>query len=308
MNIANDVTALIGNTPMVRLSRISDGLRAEIAGKLEFFNPCGSVKDRIGSAMIQTAEKEGRLKKGDTVIEPTSGNTGIALACVCAVKGYKLVLTMPETMSIERQKMLKALGADIVLTRGQDGMHGAVQKAEELAAAMPRAFVPQQFKNPSNPEIHRRTTAQEIWRDTDGRVDILVAGVGTGGTLTGTGEVLKSKKPSIQVVAVEPAESPVLSGGKPGPHAIQGIGAGFVPDILNTNVIDRIVTVTQAEAAFCTRKLAKKEGIFAGISSGAAVSAALKEAQNIRNKGKLIVVILPDLGDRYLSTDLFSEA
>jgi len=307
MNIANDVTGLIGNTPLVRLSRISDGLQAEIAGKLEFFNPCGSVKDRIGAAMIEAAEKEGRLKKGDTLIEPTSGNTGIALACVCAVKGYKLILTMPETMSVERQKMLKALGADIVLTRGSDGMRGAVQKAEELAAAMPRSFIPQQFQNPANPEIHRRTTAEEIWRDTDGKVDVLVAGVGTGGTLTGTGEVLKSRKPSIRVVAVEPAESPVLSGGKPGTHAIQGIGAGFVPEILNKKIIDRIVPVTQAEAVSCTRDLAKKEGIFAGISSGAAVSAALKEAREIKNKGKLVVVILPDLGDRYLSTDLFKE-
>jgi cysteine synthase A len=307
MKIANDITDLIGNTPLLRFSRMEENCQAEVVGKLEYFNPCGSVKDRIGNAMIEAAEKDGILKRGDTIIEPTSGNTGIALAFVCAVREYRLIITMPETMSIERRKMLKAFGAEIVLTPSAEGMSGAVKKAEELVGSLPRAFMPQQFQNPTNPEIHRLTTAKEIWRDTDGKVDIFVSGVGTGGTLTGCGEVLKSKKPSVRVIAVEPAESPVLSGGRPGPHAIQGIGAGFIPDILNIKIIDRIVQVTQLEAASCSRDLARKEGVFAGISSGAAVHAAFKIANDKKNKGKLIVVILPDLGDRYLSTNVFVD-
>lgn len=314
--IANNITELIGNTPLVRLNKVTKGIGAEVVGKLEFFNPCGSIKDRIGLSMVKAAEAQGLLKKDSVIVEPTSGNTGIALAFVCAVKGYKLILTMPETMSVERRNMLKALGAEIILTPGGEGMSGAIKKAEEIVRTLNRAcsgsgpknkkaFMPQQFKNPANPEIHRSTTAQEIWNDTGGEIDILVAGVGTGGTITGIGEIIKKKKPSFKVIAVEPADSPVLSGGKPSPHKIQGIGAGFIPDILNKSIIDEVITVTNEEATNTARRLAKEEGIFAGISSGAAVFAALKVGGREENKGKLIIVILPDLGDRYLSTELF---
>ncbi|MDD5454715.1 MAG: cysteine synthase A [Candidatus Ratteibacteria bacterium] len=320
--IAKDIIELIGNTPLVRLNRIAKDVKAEIVAKLEFFNPCGSIKDRIGASMIEAAEKQGLLKKDSVVVEPTSGNTGIALAFVCAVKGYKLILTMPETMSIERKSMLKALGAEIVLTPGAEGMSGAIKKAEEIVKTLNqsklgsglKAFMPQQFKNPANPEIHRKTTALEIWNDTDGKVDILVAGVGTGGTIMGVAEVLKKKKASVKTIAVEPADSPVLSrqkygeqaGGKASPHKIQGIGAGFIPDILNMDIVDEVIKVTNEEAVMASRCLAKEEGIFAGISSGAAVYAALEVSKREENKGKLIVVILPDLGDRYLSTELFN--
>lgn len=303
--IVNDVTELVGNTPLVKLNKIAKDVEAKIVGKLEFFNPCGSVKDRIGVSMITEAEKKGFLKKDSVVVEPTSGNTGIALAFVCAVKGYRLVLTMPDTMSIERRKILEAFGAEIVLTPGSEGMKGAIKKAEEIVKNNCKAFTPQQFKNPANPEIHRKTTALEIWKDTDGKVDILVSGVGTGGTITGVAEVIKKRKPSFKAIAVEPADSPVLSGGEPGSHKIQGIGAGFVPDVLNRGIIDEIIQVTNEEAIICARRLAKEEGIFAGISSGAAVWAAIKVAKRKENKNKLIVVILPDLGDRYLSTELF---
>ncbi|TET08836.1 MAG: cysteine synthase A [Candidatus Atribacteria bacterium] len=303
--IVNDVTELIGNTPLVKLNKIAKDVEAKIVGKLEFFNPCGSVKDRIGVSMITEAEKKGFLKKDSVVVEPTSGNTGIALAFVCAVKGYRLVLTMPDTMSIERRKMLKAFGAEIVLTPGSEGMKGAIKKAEEIVKNNCKAFMPQQFKNPANPEVHRKTTALEIWKDTDGKVDILVSGVGTGGTITGIAEVIKKRKPSFKAIAVEPTNSPVLSGGEPGSHKIQGIGAGFVPDVLNRDIIDEIIKVTNEEATICARRLTKEEGIFAGISSGAAVWAAIEVAKRKENKGKLIVVILPDLGDRYLSTELF---
>jgi len=303
--IANDITELMGNTPLVKLNKLAKDVEAEIVGKLEFFNPTGSIKDRIGVSMITEAEKKGFLKKDSVVVEPTSGNTGIALAFVCAVKGYRLVLTMPDTMSIERRKMLEAFGAEIVLTPGSEGMKGAIKKAEEIVKKNCKAFMPQQFNNPANPEIHRKTTALEIWKDTDGKVDILVSGVGTGGTITGVAEVIKKRKPSFKAIAVEPANSPVLSGGEPGPHKIQGIGAGFVPDVLNRDIIDEIIKVTNEDAMICARRLAKEEGIFAGISSGAAVWAAIKVAKRKENKGKLIVVILPDLGDRYLSTELF---
>ncbi len=303
--IANDVTELVGNTPLVKLNKLAKDAEAEIVGKLEFFNPCGSVKDRIGLSMITAAEKQGLLKKDFVVIEPTSGNTGIALAFVCAVKGYRLVLTMPDTMSIERRKMLQAFGAEIVLTPGSEGMKGAIKMAEEIVKNNFKAFMPQQFKNPFNPEVHRKTTALEIWKDTDGKVDILISGVGTGGTITGIAEVIKKRKPSFKAIAVEPANSPVLSGGESGSHKIQGIGAGFVPDVLNRDIIDEIIKVTNEEAIICARRLAKEEGIFAGISSGAAVWAAIKVAKRKENKNKLIVVILPDLGDRYLSTELF---
>lgn len=303
--IVNDVTELIGNTPLVKLNKLAKDVEAKIVGKLEFFNPCGSVKDRIGINMIAEAEKKGFLKKDSVVVEPTSGNTGIALAFVCAVKGYRLVLTMPDTMSIERRKMLKAFGAEIVLTPGSEGMKGAIKKAEEIVKNNCKAFMPQQFKNPANPEVHRKTTALEIWKDTDGKVDILISGVGTGGTITGIAEVIKKRKPSFKAIAVEPTNSPVLSGGEPGSHKIQGIGAGFVPDVLNREIIDEIIKVTNEEAMIYARRLAKEEGIFAGISSGAAVWAAIKVAKRKENKGKLIVVILPDLGDRYLSTELF---
>ena len=307
MKIANDVTELVGNTPLVRLNKIVNGAEAEIVAKLEYFNPSHSVKDRIGVAMIDDAEKSGKITKESIIIEPTSGNTGIALAFVSAARGYKCVLVMPDTMSKERRMLLRAYGADLILTPGSAGMPGAIQKAEEIAAADPRYFMPQQFKNPANPEIHRRTTAEEIWRDTSGKVDIVVAGVGTGGTITGIGEVLKSRKPSIQIVAVEPDASPVLSGGQKGPHALQGLGAGFVPDTLNTKIYDEIVRVTNEDALDTARRMAREEGLLVGISSGAATWAALKVASREENKGKLIVVIIPDFGERYLSTALFAS-
>jgi len=303
--IANDVTELIGNTPLVRLNRITRGAKAEVVAKLESFNPLGSVKDRIGVAMIVDAEEEGLINKDSVIVEPTSGNTGIALAFVCAARGYRLILTMPETMSLERRKLLASLGAELVLTPGAEGMRGAVSRAEELVKQNSGYFMPQQFKNPSNPEIHRLTTAEEIWRDTEGRVDIVVAGVGTGGTITGIAEVLKKRKPGFKAITVEPADSPVLSGGKPGPHKIQGIGAGFIPDVLRTDLIDEIIRVSYEDARATTRRLAREEGILGGISSGAATWAALEAAKRDENKARLIVVILPDTGERYLSTELF---
>ena len=304
--VAKDVTELIGNTPLVQLNRITKGARAKVLAKLESFNPLGSVKDRIGVAMILDAEEKGLITQDTVVIEPTSGNTGIALAFVCAARGYRLILTMPETMSSERRQLLRALGAEIVLTPGAEGMAGAVRKAEELALQLPKTFMPQQFKNPANPEIHRLTTAEEIWRDTEGQVDILVAGVGTGGTITGVAEVLKERKPGFKAVAVEPASSPVLSGGEPGPHRIQGIGAGFVPEVLRLDLIDEVVRVTDEDAQETSRRLAREEGILAGISSGAAVWAALQVAGRPENEGKTIVAILPDTGERYLSTGLYT--
>jgi len=306
MRIANDVTELIGGTPLVWLKRLGAGLPARIAAKLESFNPASSIKDRIGLAMIAAAERDGHLKPDSIIVEPTSGNTGIALAFVAAAKGYKVSLTMPESMSVERRRILEALGAELILTPASEGMIGAVERAQELAESDSRYVILQQFENPANPEIHRRTTAEEIWNDTDGEVDVIVAGIGTGGTITGVAEVLKQRKPEVQAVAVEPADSPVLSGGQPGPHKIQGIGAGFVPKVLNRDVIDEIIKVDTADATNTARDLARNEGILAGISSGAAAYAAIQLARRPENKGKLIVAILPDTGERYLTTELFA--
>ena len=310
MKIADDITKLVGNTPLVRLNKIpkEEGCVADIVLKLEFFNPLGSVKDRIGLAMIEAAERDGKIKKDKTIIlEPTSGNTGIALAFVAAVKGYKLTLVMPETMSLERRSLLRALGANLVLTPGSEGMKGAIGKANELAQSDPNYFIPQQFENPANPEIHRKTTAEEIWNDTAGKADILISGIGTGGTITGVGEVIKKRKPDFKVVAVEPADSPILSKNYSGPHKIQGIGAGFVPGILNTKIYDEVVTVTNEDSFEYARQAMKKEGILCGISSGAAIKAAIEVGKRPENKGKMIVVIIPSTGERYLSTDLFAE-
>ncbi len=303
--INKNITELVGNTPIVYINKIIDDLKVKIAAKLEFFNPCSSVKDRIGKAMIEDAEKKGLINKNTTIIEPTSGNTGIALAFVCAAKGYKLILTMPDTMSIERQKLLKLLGATIVLTPGHLGMQGAIDKAFELAKEIKNSYIPQQFKNPANPEIHRKTTAKEIWEQTDGKIDIFVAGVGTGGTITGVSEVLKKLKPSVKTVAVEPENSAVLSGGKFGPHMIQGIGAGFIPDVLNREIIDEIIKVSDVDAINTAKRIIKEEGILVGISSGAALYAALQIAKREESKGKLIVTIFPDTGERYLSLPFF---
>ena len=305
MKVSNNINSTVGSTPLVRLNAVTDGLQAEILAKLEFFNPLGSVKDRIGVSMIEAAEEKGLINPETTIVEPTSGNTGIALAFVCAVRKYPLILTMPETMSIERRKLLKHLGAKLVLTPGADGMKGAIAKAQEILKTTSNSYIPDQFSNPANPEIHRKTTAEEIWNDTGGNVDIFISGVGTGGTITGVSEVIKSRKPSFKAVAVEPADSPILSGGQPGPHKIQGIGAGFVPDVLNTEIIDEIVTVTNEQAFETARKLAAQDGILCGISSGAAVWAAMEVAKRAENKGKQIVVVLPSTGERYLSTDLF---
>jgi cysteine synthase A len=305
MRIADDITKLVGGTPLVRIRKLAKGLPGNVVGKLEFFNPLASVKDRIALSMIEAAERENLVDRDTVIVEPTSGNTGIGLAFVCASRGYKLILTMPDTMSIERRKLLGALGAELILTPGAEGMKGAIAKAEEIADSQPKSFMPQQFKNPANPDVHRRTTAEEIWSDTDGTVAIVVSGVGTGGTITGVGEVLKQKKPSVRMIAVEPVGSPVLSGGQPGPHKIQGIGAGFVPDVLNREIIDEIMQVSYEDAAETCRRLAREEGILCGISAGAASWAALQVASRQENKDKLIVAIICDTGERYLSADLW---
>ena len=304
--IANFISELIGRTPLLRLNRVTQGCQGEVVAKLESFNPCGSIKDRIGFSMIDAAEKAGLIKEDTIVLEPTSGNTGIALAFICAAKGYRLVLTMPDTMSAERIHLLKMFGAEVVLTDGNEGMTGAVKKAEEMASKDPRYLVPQQFKNPANPEIHRKTTALEIWEDTDGRVDVLVAGVGTGGTITGISDVIKKRKPEFRAIAVEPENSPVLSGGRPGSHKIQGIGAGFVPEVLRMDLVDEVIKVSNENAGLLARRLAKEDGVLAGISSGAAAWAAIEVAKRQENKGKMIVVLLPDTGERYISTWLFN--
>ena len=307
MSIAEDVTQLIGRTPLVRLNRVTDGAGADVVAKLESFNPANSVKDRLGVALIDAAEEAGLIKPDTIILEPTSGNTGIALAMVAAARGYRITLTMPETMSVERRKLLHALGAELVLTPGPDGMPGAIAKAEELAKTDQRYFVPQQFENPANPAIHRKTTAEEVWRDTDGKIDFFVSGVGTGGTITGVAQVIKERKPSVQFVAVEPAASPVLSGGQKGPHPIQGIGAGFIPPVLDMDLVDEVITVGNDDSINLTRRLAREEGLLVGVSSGAAVVAALQVARRPENAGKLIVVVLPDFGERYLSTPLFAD-
>lgn len=305
--IYEDITRLIGNTPLVRINRITDGAKATVLAKLEFFNPLSSVKDRIGLSMIEAGEKSGKINKDTVIVEPTSGNTGISLAFVCASRGYRLILTMPESMSQERRVVLKALGAELVLTPAPKGMKGAIEEAERIARETPNATIPQQFQNPANPEVHRKTTAEEIWNDTDGRVDILVSGIGTGGTITGVAEVIKPRKPSFKSIAVEPDASPVLSGGTPGPHKIQGIGAGFVPDVLNTKVIDEIIRVKNEEAFAMARRAGQEEGLLVGISSGAALHAARVVAQRPENEGRLIVVIIPSCGERYISTDLYAD-